>query len=37
MKMIKKQSHKSMERLPGNVQESDPDTEETPVTPPYCY
>lgn len=26
-----------MERLPGNVQESESDTEETPVTSPYCY
>lgn len=26
-----------MERLSGNVQESESDTEETPVTSPYCY
>lgn len=37
MKMIKKQPHKSMERLSGNVQESESDTEETSITSPYCY
>lgn len=37
MKMIKKQPHKSMERLSGNVQESESDREKTPVTAPYCY
>lgn len=37
MKMIKKQPHKSMERLSGTVQESESDTEESPVTSPYCY
>lgn len=26
-----------MERLSGNVQESESDTEETPVTSPHCY
>lgn len=37
MKMIKKQPHKSMERLSGNVQGSESDTEESPVISPYFY
>lgn len=37
MKMIKEQPDRSMERLSGNVQENESDTEETPTTSPYCY
>lgn len=37
MKMIKEQPDRSMERLSGNVQENESDTEETPITSPYCY